>query len=216
VLAVCAGSLCVLGDVAYSTPALRHVAVAAGAVTSGLPLSIELARLPGSAFLPTAELPLPAAVIQVVAVLGLAELLLGRWATVAVAMSGHVTSTLLARLLIMLGTVSFLGLPAAQMGALDTGPSAMTAAVGTWLLMRRRAYWCLGMLGAGLVAAAVLQDNLDGREHLAAFACGLLAALGPSAAHGVIRSSRGAVRAIAATHVTARTARRSSASAAKR
>lgn len=177
VMAAGAGLLCIAGDVAYTSAGLRHIAVAGGAVTAALPLPLELARLAGSAFLPTAELPLPLAVIQVVLVLGLAELVLGRYATAAVAITAHLASTLFARLLIAVGTAALLGLPASQAGVLDTGPSAMTAAVGSWLLLRARAYWCLAMLGAALIIAAILQDNVDGREHLAAFGCGALAAL---------------------------------------
>lgn len=177
VMAAAAGLLCVAGDAADTSSRLHHLAVAGGAVTAALPVRIELARLAGSAFLPTAELPLPLAVIQVVLVLGLAELVLGRCATAAVAITAHLASTLFARLLIGAGTAAVFGLPASQAGVLDTGPSAMTAAVGSWLLLRTRAYWCLGMLGAALTIAAILQDNIDGREHLAAFGCGVLAAL---------------------------------------
>jgi hypothetical protein len=176
-MAVGAALLCVAGDAAYTSAGLRHVAIAGGAVTAALPLRTELERLPGSAFLPTAELPLPLAVIQVVLVLGLAELALGRRATAAVAITAHLASTLVARVLISVGTATMLGLPASQAGVLDTGPSAMTAAVGSWLLLRTRAYWCLGMLGTALTIAAALQNDVDGREHLAAFGLGVLAAL---------------------------------------
>jgi hypothetical protein len=186
VMAAGAGLLCVAGDAAYTSPGLRHIAMAGGAVTAALPLRIELARLAGSALLPTAELPLPLAVIQVVLVLGLAQLVLGRCATAAVAITAQVASTLFARLLVGVGTAAVLGLPAGQAGVLDTGPSAITAAVGSWLLLRTRAYWCLGMLGAALTIAATLQDNIDGREHLAAFGCGVLAALTLEARHTLL------------------------------
>jgi hypothetical protein len=92
-----AGVLCVVGTLGYSVGGLRALWDRAGAVRAALPLRTELVRLPASAFLPTVELPLRAAVVQVVAVLGLGELLLGRASTVAVAPIAHMLSTLLAR-----------------------------------------------------------------------------------------------------------------------
>jgi hypothetical protein len=175
VVAGIAGALCVLGAAGYGIGGLRPVLLSAGAVRAALPMATELGRLPISAFLPTVELPLAAAVVQVVVVFGLAELLLGRVSMVVLAAGAHVLSTLLARALIVLGTVWMVGLPASQAGVLDTGPSAMTTAVGAWLLLRVRALWCVSILGAGLVCAAMVQDNIDGREHLAAFGCGLIA-----------------------------------------
>jgi hypothetical protein len=182
VLAVSAGLLCIAGDVLYSTRPLRHVAIAAGAVSANQPLKLALVRLPGSAFLPTPHLPIPLAAMQIVVVLGLAELVLGARATATVAITGHIASTLLARLFFISTTVGVLGLPLGQARILDTGPSGMTTAVGAWLLVRFRAYASLAMLGGALTISGFLQDNLDGREHLAAFAVGALAAILPAQA----------------------------------
>jgi hypothetical protein len=174
VLAVVAAGLCVAITAGYASPALRPDVIDAGAVRARLPLGVELVRLPLSAFVPTVELPLLAAVLQVLVVVGLAELLVGRLATVTVAIASQALCTLLARVLVQAG-----GLPIAQAGVLDTGPSVITTALGAWLLLRYRAYWCLGLLAGALLAGAALQDNLDGREHLAAVLCGLaLPALG--------------------------------------
>lgn len=178
-LAITAGLLSVAGYVMYSTRPLRHLAIAAGAVSADQPLHLEFVRVPGSAFLPTPNLPLPLAVMQILVVLGIAELVTGARATATVAVAGHVASTLLARLLFMSATPGVIALPLGQARILDTGPSAMTTAVGTWLLLRYRAYASVGMLAAGLTIAAVLQDNVDGREHLAAFAIGALATVLP-------------------------------------
>jgi hypothetical protein len=171
VLAVVAAGLCVAITAGYASPALRPDVIDAGAVRARLPLGVELVRLPLSAFVPTVELPLLAAVLQVLVVVGLAELLVGRLATVTVAIASQALCTLLARVLVQAG--GLLGLPIAQAGVLDTGPSVITTALGAWLLLRYRAYWCLGLLAGALLAGAAVQDNLDGREHLAAVLCGL-------------------------------------------
>ncbi len=171
VLAVLAAALCVTTTASYGSPALRPDVTDAGAVRASLPLGVELVRLPLSAFVPTVELPLLAAVVQVLVVVGLAELLVGRLATVTVAIVSQVLCSLLGRVLVQAG--GLFGLPITQAGVLDTGPSAITTALGAWLLLRYRAYWCLGLLAGALLVAAGLQDNLDGREHLAAVLCGL-------------------------------------------
>lgn len=170
------------GTAGYSLSGLRPAIEQVGAVTAALPLGTEMARLPVSAFLPTVDLPLAGAVIQVVVVFGLGELLLGRVTMMVVALSAHVLSTLVARLLIVEGALWLLGLPASQAFISDTGPSAMTTAVGAALLLRCRAYWCLSILGTCLLVAAALQNNIDGREHMAAFCCGLLACVIAAAA----------------------------------
>lgn len=174
VLGTLLGLLSIAGTVTYGVPALRPGVVAVGAVRAALPWSVEWARLPVSAFLPTAGLPLPLAVAQLVVVVGLAEMLLGRWATLGVAAVGQVVSTVTARLLLGLTGLHAIGLSASQAHLLDTGPSAVTTAVGAWLLVRFRAHVCAGLLGAALVVADAIQNNLDGREHLVAFCCGAL------------------------------------------
>src|ERR1700688_4745946 len=68
---------------------LRPFLWKSGDVFAALPLTSELARLPMSFFLPTAYLPLCAACLPLVVVIGLSEMILGRWLTVVVAMAGH-------------------------------------------------------------------------------------------------------------------------------
>ncbi len=174
VLGTLLGVLSVAGTVTYGVPALRSSVLAVGAVRAALPWCVECARLPASAFLPTPGLPLPLAVAQIVVVVGLAEMLLGRWATLGVAAAGQIVSTVTARLLLGLTTLHAIGLSASQAHVLDTGPSAVTTAVGAWLLVRFRAHRCVVLLGAALVVADAVQNDLDGREHLVAFCCGVL------------------------------------------
>ena len=61
-----------------------------GDVFAALPLSTELVRLPMSLFMPTAYLPLWGAILQLLVVIGLGELILGRSMTLLVAAAGHV------------------------------------------------------------------------------------------------------------------------------
>lgn len=170
-IAMCVlSAACALADeFSAARPTLAHL----GDVYASLPIANELARLPLSAFLPTADLPLWAAILQTALVIGIAEMLLGRLATVCVASAGQLLSTMSSRYLIALGTAVLIGLPLGQAGVLDTGPSGMSTAVGGWLLARRGAYMSLALLVLAMAAAAALQPNLDGREHAAALAVGL-------------------------------------------
>jgi hypothetical protein len=150
-------------------PSLLH----AGAVYASLPWPTELARLPMSLFLPTPLLPLWGAVLQLVVVLGICELVLGRWMTLAVAALGHVVATLTARVIIDHVHVGVLGLSASLAHALDTGPSAATTAVGAYLLLATGMKRCTALLCGGLLIAALAVPGIDGVEHLVALACGL-------------------------------------------
>jgi hypothetical protein len=173
VLAGVAALCCIAATASYSHPSLRPDVRALGAAQASLPLPVELARIPLSTFLPTIDLPLAAAVAQILVVVGLAELLLNRYALLALAAGSQVLATLSARVLIEIGTATGIGLPASQALALDTGPSVMTTAVGTWLLLRYRAHHLLASLTVALLISACWQNNIDGREHLAALLCGL-------------------------------------------
>ena len=108
-----------------------------------------------SVFLPTFDLPWWAAVIQVAAVLGVAELLLGRPGLTLVGGVGQFASTMLARVMIIYGAAVHIGLPLSQAGILDTGPSGITTAIGAWLLARRHAYATLALLMVALTARCV-------------------------------------------------------------
>ncbi|HEY3869245.1 MAG TPA: hypothetical protein VGM10_12875 [Actinocrinis sp.] len=171
-----AATMCVLTALcaaAEQFPGARTGLAMAGDVYARLPLGGELARMPLSVFLPTADLPVWAAVAQIAAVVGIAELVVGRVSTAVVAGAGQALSTLAARCLIALGPAVVLGLPLSQAGVLDTGPSGISTALGGWLLARRGAYASLTLLTAAIVFAAVVQFNLDGREHAAALVSGV-------------------------------------------
>ena len=144
-----------------------------GDVLASLPLSQELLRLPMSLFLPTPFLPIWAATAQILVVLGLGELLLGRWLTVAVAALGHGAATLSARVMIQLCPGNVFCLPTAAAHMIDTGPSAAVTAVGACLLVATRCYRSAAVLTGALLIAGIAAPGLDGQEHLLALVCGL-------------------------------------------
>jgi hypothetical protein len=161
----------------HEEPQSHQALVKVGDVYAGQPLHVELVRVPASVFLPTFDLPWWAAVIQVAAVLGVAELLLGRPGLTLVGGLAQFASTLLARVMIIYGAAVHIGLPLSQAGILDTGPSGITTAIGAWLLARRHAYATLTLLMTALTIAAFVQPNIDGREHETAMFVGIIAAL---------------------------------------
>jgi hypothetical protein len=146
-----------------------------GEVFASLPLSTELWRLPMSLFLPTPFLPVWGAAGQLLVVLGLGEILLGRWLTVSVAALGHVVATLSARAMIELCPGNVICLSSSLARSVDTGPSAAVTAVGACLLVAARCYRSAAVLSSVLLLTAIAAPGLDGREHVLALACGLSA-----------------------------------------
>jgi hypothetical protein len=146
-----------------------------GDVYAALPVTTELIRLPMSLFMPTAYLPLWGAVLQLLAVIGLGELILGRSVTVVVAATGHVGSTLMARVLLESPHAAFFGLAPAIARVLDTGPSGATTAVGACLLVALRMNRSAILLALALLVAALLAPGLDAVEHTTALMVGLIA-----------------------------------------
>jgi hypothetical protein len=128
-----------------------------------------------SLFFPTAYLPLWAACAQLVVVIGLGEMILGRWLTIAVALVAHFGATLIARTLLLSVHGHVFALTPALARVLDTGPSAATTAVGACLLIAARMNRSAALLCVGLLVGALVAPGLDGVEHIAAVAWGLLA-----------------------------------------
>jgi hypothetical protein len=174
-LGVATALACVLVSVFLHFHILRPELWRSGDVYAALPLTNELARLPMSLFFPAAYLPLWAACAQLLVVIGLGEMILGRWLTIAVALVAHVGSTLIARTLLLSLHGPVFGLTPALARALDTGPSAATTAVGACLLIAARMNRSAALLCVGLLVAALVAPGLDGVEHTAALVWGLLA-----------------------------------------
>ena len=165
----------------------------ATALSAGLPIGQWLTRLPGSLLVPTPDLPLWLAMAQLTVVVGLAELLLPRRLVLAVGVLGHLLPTLAARLMVELGPGSFIGVPRYLANELDTGPSALTTAVGGFLLLRCGARRVAVILGVALLLAVRLSPGLDGREHLLALLVGAGAAAVSSVWHRRTETARPSV-----------------------
>lgn len=145
-----------------------------GDVYASLPLTTELARMPMSLFLPTPYLPLWGACLQLLVVLGLGELILGRWLTVMVAIAGHFGSTLVARAVLDSVHGYVFGLSPSLAHVFDTGPSAATTAIGACLLVCARTSRCVVLLSVALLGAALFVPGVDGIEHVMALCCGVI------------------------------------------
>ncbi len=174
-LGVATALACVLVAVFLHLHVLRPELWRSGDVYAALPLTSELARLPMSLFFPAAYLPLWAACAQLVVVIGLGELILGRWLTIFVALVAHVGSTLIARTLLLSVHAHVFGLTPGLARILDTGPSAATTAVGACLLIAARMHRTAVLLCLGLLIAAFVAPGLDAVEHTSALAWGLVA-----------------------------------------
>lgn len=149
-----------------------------GDVYAALPITTELIRLPMSLLMPTAYLPLWGAILQLLVVIGLGELVLGRSVTLVVAAAGHVGSTLVARVLLESPHAAVLGLTPAIARILDTGPSGATTAVGACLLVGLKMNRSAILLAFGLLLAALVDPGLDAVEHTTALLAGLSAGAG--------------------------------------
>lgn len=154
---------------------LRPELWSSGNVNAALPLTSELVRLPMSLLFPTSYLPLWAACAQLLVVIGLGELILGRWLTIVVALVGHIGSTLIARVLLESVHGHVFGLSPALAHVLDTGPSAATTAVGACLLVTARMNRSALLLSVGLIGAALIAPGVDGVEHTTALVWGVTA-----------------------------------------
>ncbi|MHC3474536.1 hypothetical protein ACYF6T_38395 [Streptomyces sp. 7R007] len=139
-----------------------------GAVRAQDPLWLALLRTPLSLFVPAPDLPVWGALAQILLVFGIAEICLGWWRTLGIAYAATLAGTLYARMGIALGPGDPLGLPRAEAGVVDTGPSAAVVGLAVFLGWRYGAYVTAGAVALAMVVEVVLKENLAGREHLAA------------------------------------------------
>ncbi|WST00827.1 hypothetical protein OG448_01565 [Streptomyces sp. NBC_01171] len=140
-----------------------------GGVTADLPLWLSLLRTPVSLYVPALDLPVWAGITQLFLAFALAELVLGRARTLAIAYATTLAGTLTARLMIELGPGRWgIGLPAEYGAVLDTGPSAAVVGLFTYLAVVRRAPVGFTLTGGSMVWESIAVPNLAGREHLVA------------------------------------------------
>ncbi|MEU9448164.1 hypothetical protein [Streptomyces sp. NPDC048277] len=141
-----------------------------GAVRAEDPLRLALLRTPLSLFVPALDLPVWGALVQILVVLGIAEVCLGWWRTLTIAYVATLAGTLYARLGIALGPDGLLGLPASDARVVDTGPSAAVVGLAVYLGWRYGAYVTAGAVAAAMTVEVAVKGNLAGKEHLAAMA----------------------------------------------
>jgi hypothetical protein len=160
-----------------------------GGVTADLPLWLSLLRTPVSLDVPALDLPVWAGMTQLFLAFALAELVLGRARTLAVAYATTLAGTLTARVMIALGPGWWgFGLPAECGRILDTGPSAAVVGLFTYLAVVRRAPVVFALTGGSMVWESVAVPNLAGREHLIA--------VGAAIVLGLLHGRRERVRAV--------------------
>jgi len=188
------GALVVMSVLDMTLPG-RRLVDACCVVRASEPMHAELARLIGSILAPAPHLPLWGAVLQVVVVVGIAEVLLGwRWA-LAVGLVCHVAATLAAHGMFALGPhhLGAFALPLSMAAERDTGPSALTVGLAGSLVVRERlrgltVVYLIGLAIATLAAAT----SVAGVEHLVAAGVGMLLGLASREWYGLV-SGRAAI-----------------------
>lgn len=176
-LATAATVLVLLFSVVQHLPGGERLVTQVGVVRAALPLGISLLRTPLSLYVPALDLPVWGALVQVFLVFGIAEIVLGRRLTVAVAYACTLAGTLFARIGVELGPEHLFGFPTWVGHVRDTGPSAAVVALAVCVAIRCRAWWTGGAVVLAMVVEAVLLPNLAGLEHVVAvLVAGLIAA----------------------------------------
>ncbi|MDO0928038.1 hypothetical protein QQY24_22475 [Streptomyces sp. TG1A-8] len=161
-----------------------------GAVRAAEPLGTALLRTPLSLFVPAPDLPVWGALAQVLVVFGIAEICLGRWRTLTLAYVATLAGTLYARVGTALGPHAPFGLPASDAQVVDTGPSAAVVGLAVFVGWRYGAYVTVGAVSAAMVAEVLVEENLAGKEHLAALAAAGAACLASAVRRGHGRRPR--------------------------
>ncbi|MFI1399023.1 hypothetical protein [Streptomyces sp. NPDC020681] len=145
-----------------------------GFVQAEDPLWVALLRTPLSLFVPALDLPVWGALAQVLLVFGIAEICLGRWRTLVIAYVSTLAGTTYARIGIAVGPEGFLGLPASDAEVVDTGPSAAVVGLAVFVCWCYRAWFTAALVIVAMIVEVMVQDNLAGKEHLAAIAAVLV------------------------------------------
>lgn len=178
VLAFVAASGVILFHGVAQHPGGRRLVWHLGGVTADLPLWLALLRTPVSLYVPALDLPVWAGITQLFLAFALAELVLGRARTLAVAYLTTLAGTLAARVMVALGPGRWgLGLPPEAGRILDTGPSAAVVGLFTYLAVVRRAPVVFALTGGSMVWESLAVPNLAGREHLIAVVTALVLGL---------------------------------------
>jgi lysyl-tRNA synthetase, class II len=168
-----------------------------------LPFLTWLLRVPGSLVAPAPRLPVWGSIGQVLIVVGMAELLLGRRRTLTIAIIAQFVTSLAGRVLVQLADHSIISLPDAQLIVRDTGPSAAVVALALALAFAHRLKILGCLVAAGLLLDAITTTSLAGYEHLIAVGCGVGLGLLPRHAAAIGVAFRRRVRLLPAAVVLA-------------
>ncbi|WP_354641601.1 hypothetical protein [Kitasatospora camelliae] len=175
-LATTATLLVLLFSIVQHLPGGEQFVTRIGVVKASLPLEVSLLRTPLSLYVPALDLPVWGALVQVFLVFGVAEIVLGRRATLVVAYSCTLAGTLFARVGVAIGPDHLFGFPSWVAHVRDTGPSAAVVALAVCVAIRCRAWWTAGAVALAMVVEAVLLPNLAGLEHVVALLVAVLIA----------------------------------------
>lgn len=175
-LATAATLLILLFSIVQHLPGGERFVTHIGVVKAALPLEVSLLRTPLSLYVPALDLPVWGALAQVFVVFGIAEIVLGRRMTMAVAYACTLAGTMFARVGVMIGPEHLFGFPKWVAHVRDTGPSAAVVGLAICIAFRSRARFTGGLVAAVMVGEAVVLPNLAGLEHVVALVTALLIA----------------------------------------
>ncbi|WP_228718265.1 hypothetical protein [Kitasatospora acidiphila] len=173
-LAVGATLLILLFDIAQQLPHGQRVVNQLGGVKAGQPLDLSLLRTPLSLFVPALDLPVWGALVQVLVVFGIAEIVLGRRATLVIAYACTLAGTLFARIGVALGRDHLPGLSPALAHVRDTGPSAAVVALILCVAWKTRARVTAVGVFVVMAVEVIAIPNLAGMEHIVALCTAVL------------------------------------------
>jgi hypothetical protein len=145
----------------------------------GEPIGGALLRLPGSMVAPAPLLPVWGSLLQVLLAFGLCEAIVGPWRTMVIAFVSNIVATLAGRSFVWWIPTRLGGLPLYWLRAIDTGPSAATAALAVFVGLTARCPRLGGAVVAGLLVELYLRPDLAAREHVVAIVVGAMCAAIP-------------------------------------
>ncbi|MEU8960538.1 hypothetical protein AB0C89_02370 [Streptomyces sp. NPDC048491] len=145
-------------------------------VRGDIPLPLVLLRTPLSLFVPARDMPALPGIPVLFLGIALAQLVLGRTRTIAVAYAVSLAGTLSARVMIAVGP-GWWGLPPDAAQVIDTGASAAVVGLFAHIATVKRAPVLFLCAVTPTVLRSVHKPNLAGREHLVAITVAILLGL---------------------------------------
>ncbi|GAB2689467.1 hypothetical protein GCM10010442_03200 [Kitasatospora kifunensis] len=175
-LAAGATFLILLFSIVQHLPGGEAFVTRIGVVKAALPLDISLLRTPLSLYVPALDLPVWGALAQVLLVFGIAEIVLGRKATLFIAYACTLAGTLYARIGVQIGPEHLFGFASKVAYMRDTGPSAAVVALAICVAWKCRAWFTGAAVVATMIGEVIVLPNLAGLEHVVAIITAVLIA----------------------------------------